>query len=135
MSKKTLSIVDLTKISDEDTKFDSLRIEQSIMQNSNNTSKWLGIGAIEGARQRGLVIELERLYSARYKHYRWDSEYECSRGEIETMVKGEEEYINLLKVVELSKEKLNLIEGTIKALNTLSYNLGHYVKWEQLKSG
>ncbi len=135
MANETLTINQLTAMSDEDTIFEAAHIQTMILRNSNNISKWLGILSIEGVKQRTLLLELNHYYSGRYKHFRWDSEYECARAEIPIMINGDPEYIRRKKVLEISKQKLDLIEGTLKSLSGLGFNIRNFIEWEKIKSG
>ena len=122
-------------MSAKDTTFEALHTQDVILANANNISKWLGIMAIEGVKHGLLLANKDKHYAGRYKFHRWESEYECARSEIETLVKGEPEYQRHLNLISLSKEKLDMIEGTVKALTNLGFNIKNYIEWEKMKSG
>jgi|LWDU01.1.fsa_nt_gi hypothetical protein len=133
--RKTLSLGELIKLGEEDSTFEMLGIEQSLNTNSNKISKWISLAAIEGSKHRELIVAKEAVYSDRYKFYRWESEYDCVRAEIETLIKGEPEYKAMLTQINISKEKLTLIESTIKNLTGLGFNIKNIIEWEKLKGG
>ena len=125
----------LTDESMDDTEFTVKTLETTIMSNSNNYSKWLGYLTEEGLRLKKINLESASEYSRLYKHYRWSDEADMVRGEIPDIIKGEASYQTIMKKLEISKQKLVIIEGTLKAITGLGFNIKTYIEYEKLKNG
>lgn len=130
-----MNLKELIDISDTDTQFDIKTIDSTIMKNSNNYSKWLSFLSQEGLNLKKLTLSSEQLYAKLYRQFRWEDEADIVRGEIPDLIKGNEEYQSIQKLVEISKQKINLIEGTLKAINSLGFNTKNFIEWEKLKNG
>jgi len=127
---------ELITLAETDTTFDKQHLSPAIMSNSCNYTKWLSFLAAEGSRLYTLTQDLDKEYSRLYIYYRFDFEWDISnRDDIKVMIKGNKEYQAKAAVVEQCRTKVNFIEGTLRAITNMGFNIGHFIKYEDLKGG
>lgn len=131
-----MTLKELIALSETHCSFTLDNVTQTIMTCSKNYSKWLALQSEEGRKLEGYKFKAKSEYARLYKMFRWDWEYDVSaRQDIETLIHGEDSYQTIQKNIEICRNKLTVIEGTLKSINSLGFNLKNFIEYEKLKAG
>lgn len=128
--------------------FESWRSQAQIdlhLDDSNIESRALAIPSLyhkyltkftdESLELKRLIVEKDRFFGERVKYYREDHPRELKMAEIERYIDSEREYIEKVKICRLQETICQFLEGIVKRVNSLGFDIKNYIELRKFLSG
>ena len=99
-------------------------------------AKYLRFLHDEAIKYNELKSEWDKLYREKYNYYRYDYTIVFSnKAECDIFINGDDEIIELKRKLDNSKIIMNHLEGIIKMIGQLSFNIRNSIELKKMKNG
>ena len=133
--EKMLTHSELKDHAIHDTDMDLDRLEEVLANNAKNYSKWVGYLSDYTLLLRKARFTYDKKYFKLYEHYLRDSETKRTKSEVSVLLCAHPDVQNLRDQVIMIEQNVELIEGTMKAINSMGFNAATIVKWKVFTEG
>lgn len=132
----TKSILDLQEEAKQDSDIDQNKIDRYSLNLASLTTKWNNLLVTEKLHYESETIKYALLRKQKWEYYQYDHQFKIAKGkEMDIYLESD---IDLLKINEqliVSREKVKLIEATIKNLTTTSFNIKNAIEFLKYQAG
>ena len=132
----TLSVNELKGLASTDCFIDKNKLDMYSIDLVKITSKWNNLLVDEKMFYESQFIKYSMEKRRKFEYYSYDYQYAVSKGrEMDIYLDSDIDLLKIKEKLTISKEKLNLIENTLKALNTSSFNVRNAIEFMKWQSG
>jgi len=133
----TATLNELKREAGEDTGLDKARISEHSLLLAKLLAKWNTYLMDERMTYEVINIEFSTKKKEKHEYYLHNYKYVVEKrgGELDVYLNADDELTTIKKRLIISKEKMLFIEGVIKAINSMSFNIRNYIAWEKFMAG
>lgn len=126
---------DLKNEAENDLNLDETNIKQKSLENSRIYTKWLNYFREVSKAYKEIEDKKNKKYRELYEYYRDDYSIKLKTNEIDIYVKSEQEFITLNRQLNNYKSILEYIEGVLKEISRMNFNIKNYIEWQKFQNG
>lgn len=130
-----MKLTELQEQARQDLDFELEHVDKYSIKLASLREKWVSrITANEMLVSRA-ETQLAILYRKWFEHYMTASPFKVDRRDVDSMIDGTEEYAGAKQIIADLKAASKYMDGILKAIDSMSFNIGNAVKWAIFKAG
>lgn len=119
----------------EDLKFNITSIEHKALEIASLKIKYARILGEYRLELKKAIFESDIVYADRFYHHKTGSSLQIDRRDLDVFIKGDKAYQKAAAKVAIHEERVRFIDGVIKSLDNMSFNINAAVKMHVFKGG
>lgn len=125
----------IKEIAEDDFNLDNLDLEKKLRQIPNLHSSWMKRFYSQSYKLMKMESDLKKLYRDKLNYYLHNYEYEVKPNQVNFYIESDEEYARKLLRVDEQRILVDAIEGILKKVNQLSFDIKNLMDLKKLKMG
>lgn len=131
-----MELDELQRMGDADLPIDRDKLDESAGSVPYKISKWLKFLNNEKLSHVILTDEYNNVYRRQYGHYKLKIQQKLDKREIlDIYLPGDSDLQEVSKRLKYCEQKMHYIEGVIKALGNINFNITNMIKWQEFQHG
>lgn len=123
------------KMAEEDLDFNKADLEDKLRQIPNLHNKWLRHFYRQSHKLMVKEKEQSKMWREKLNYYLFEYKYEVKHTQVKFYIESDDEYSVLFYQVNCQKKIVEMLEGILKKVSNLSFDVNNLIKFKELKAG
>ena len=125
----------LKSLTEDDFNLDNADLEDKLRKVPNLHSQWMKRFYSQSFKLMEMEKDLKKDYREKLNHYLYHYEYDVKPTQVNHYIESDKEYSEKLLKVDEQRLLVNAIEGILKKVNQLSFDIKNLIELKKLKQG
>ena len=123
------------KDAEEDLDFNKADLEDKLRQIPNLHNKWLRHFYRQSHKLMVKEKEQAKMWRQKLNYYLFEYKYEVKHTQVKFYIESDDEYSVIFYQVNCQKKIVEMLEGILKKVSNLSFDVNNLIKFKELKAG